>query len=206
MSGSLTDITLANAALALLGEFAIGGFDEGSQLANACTRIIPDATKHLLTLHPWRFTMRKQRLGRRDETPINEWTYLHALPPDRLTVRAMRTAGLPGAQPLLEYEIFEDNVASHSADLWCDFQVWRDPATWPPSFTAFARNALAAELAIAVGAGPTAAELFDRKAYGSPGEQRQGGLLATARRVDSQQQPPQAIADFPLIAARRGGR
>jgi hypothetical protein len=29
--------------------------------------------------------------------------------------------------------------------------------------------------------------------------------MATARRVDAQQQPPQAITDFPLITARFGG-
>jgi hypothetical protein len=204
MSGSLTDINLANEALALLGEYAIAGFDEGSDLANACTRIVPFAVRHLLSLHPWRFTLRKQQLARRVETPASEWTYLHALPTDRLLVRAMRASAQPGAPTVLEYEIFGDDVASHSLDLWCDYQVWRDPATWPPPFAAFARHALAAELAIAVGAGPTAREAFERSAYGSPLEQRQGGLLAQARRLDSQQQPNQAIADFPLVAARRG--
>lgn len=202
----LPSIQLANEALRLLGEMSIASLDEGTSLAETVNLLQDPLLKHLLTCHPWRFTMEKAQLARLSDTPVNEWSYMHAKPAGALAIRAVYPTGAIGAQPLREYEIFQDRIYSDQLELWADYQADRDPASWPPYFYMLARNALAAEFAIPVGAATTAAEFYRSKAYGSPMEAGEGGLMRTAKRLDSMQQPPQAIRDFPLARARFGRR
>jgi hypothetical protein len=178
---SAADVALCNEALRMLGEFGITAFDEGTDQAQTLNLIYDSTRRFLLTAHPWRFTLAKQRLARLAETPVSEWTFIHALPAGMLALRALFPTGAAGAAPVREFEIYG-----------------------PPFFRALARTAMAAECAMAVGAGMSAADLLHRRAFGSPFEMMNGGLMGVARRLDSQQQPPQALRDFPLITARFG--
>lgn len=200
------DIVLANQALRLLASDGIGSLDEGTDVANTVAQIYSTTIRHLLTAHPWRFTLRKQQLSRLVEAPLTEWPYLHALPPDMLALRALYPTAAIGAETVRAYEIFEARVASSQPDVWADYQFEPDAGAFPPYFLALARAALAAEFAIPLGVGAERADLFHRRAFGSPAEALAGGLMREARRIDSQQQPPQRITDFPLISARFGGR
>jgi hypothetical protein len=186
----------------MLGDATISSFDDESDLAESCARLYPTTIAALLAGDPWRFTLHKQRLARLADAPLNEWTHAHALPADRLTIREISASGAIGARPLHRYEIFEARVFSDEPDLWCDYQRNVDPADWPPTFRALARHALAADLAVAVTGSASLAAEMRRVAFGGAGDN--GGLIAKARRVDSQQQPPQAITEFPLITARFG--
>ncbi|MBR0653296.1 hypothetical protein GXW78_26825 [Roseomonas terrae] len=203
---SVPEITLASAALRLLGEVSIAALDEGSDLAETVQRLQEDTVKALLIEHPWRFTMRKAQLARVSDDPINEWTYAHGLPVPRLGIRAMRSSAGPGDSLVRQYEVFDNRVYSHSPNLWCDYQTEVPPGAWPPYFYNLVRNALASDFAVPVGAGTSAAEMYHRRAFGTPSENRNGGLMGVAKRLDSQQQPPQQVTDFPLLAARFGGR
>lgn len=198
-------VTLCNQALRMLGEFGIASFDEGTDQATTVSLIYADTVRLLLTMHPWRFTLKKARLARLTEIPVSEWQHQHALPPDSLALRALYPAGTPGAPTVERYEIFERSVLSNTLDLWADYQAEIDAGLFPAWFQGLARCALAADFAMAVGAGSTAAELFHRRAYGNPQDSMAGGLMGVARRMDSQQQPPQQITDFPLTQARFGG-
>jgi len=201
---ALPSIQLANEALRLLGEMSIASLDEGTDLAETVNLLQNPLIEHLLTCHPWRFTMEKAQLARLSDAPINEWRYMHARPAGALLIRAIYPTAAVGAQPLREFEIFQDRIYSNNLDLWADYQVNRDPAAWPPYFRQLVRNALASEFAIPVGAATTAAEFYRVKAFGSPSEAGEGGLMRVAKRQDSMQQPPQAIRDFPLARARFG--
>lgn len=201
---SAADVALVNAALRLLGEYSVTSFEEGTDLSQTVNAIYDNSRLFILTCHPWRFTLEKQRLARLNETPASEWSRMHAAPAGMLVLRALFPAGTAGAQPVRQYEIFGSRILSNQDDLWADYQVARDADIWPAHFRQFALAALAADLAMAVGAGPTAAETFYRRAWGNPSERMAGGLVAMARQLDSQQQPPQAIRDFPLLTARLG--
>jgi len=197
-------VALCNQALRMLGEVSITSFEEGSEISETCNILYPDAMKGLLCSYPWRFSMAKQRLSQLLEKPINEWTYAHTLPPRMLLLRQLFASDGAYAQPLQEYELFEGRIYSHRPALWADYQQETDAATWPPHFIDLAKNALAALFAVAVTGSTTAADLYHRRAYGTPQEAGGGGLMRQARNLDAQQQPPQAITDFPLIAARYG--
>lgn len=201
-----SDVELCNAALKLLGSESLTSFEEGSDLAETCSALYADTIRALQASYPWRFTLAKQQLSRLADPPANEWTYQHALPPDRLLLRQLFPSSAVGAPPVGDYEIFGARVFSDQPDLWADYQVATDPATWPPYFRDVARHALAAALAVPVTESTDRADYYARRAFGTPGEGGMGGLMGMARRLDAQQQPPQRIEDFPLIAARFGGR
>lgn len=201
---SSSALQLCNQALRLLGEAGITSFTEGTELANTCSTLWQETCRSLLSSYPWRFTLRKAELSRLADAPINEWPYAHQLPPDQMVLRQIFASATPGAAPLLEYERFGDTVLARQPRLWADYQVETDPATWPPAFALLARYALAADFAVPVAGSMTAADWWHRKAFGGPGEAMMGGQMATARRLDAQQQPGQAITDFPLIDARNG--
>lgn len=201
---STSAVTLCNVALKLLGADSLTSFDEGTDLAESCSTIYPSTVRALQASHPWRFTLRKLQLSRLAEPPLNEWRHAHTLPPDMLLLRQLFASGAVMQAPVADYELFDGRVYSNQPDLWADYQVERDPATWPPYFTTLAEYALAAALALAVTESTDRAEYFRRLAFGAPQEAGTGGLAREARRLDSAQQPPQALHDFPLIAARVG--
>lgn len=196
------DVQLCAEALLLLGAAPISGFDDGSASAQIAMRLWPGTRDALLACYPWRCTLAKARLARLSDAPKTEWAHAFALPPDLLTVRALFTANVPGARPLAEYELFDGRLYANAADVWIDYQRASDPDAWPAHLRQLARYALAAEFAMPVTEQLNLADLWHRKAWGTPGEGKAGGEAAVARRIDAQQQPPQVIDDYPLIAAR----
>jgi len=199
---SLADIALTNQALRLLGEYGVQSFEEGTDLSETCNQIVPTTLAALLTAFPWRFTMRKAQLARIAEAPLTEWAYQHARPSEAIFIRAVRPA--PSAPAAEAWEIFENRILSNHETLYCDYQVQIDSAVWPAWFTNLARHALAADLAIAVGAGAEKGDYFNRRAFGAPMENGAGGLMRQARHLDSQQQTPQTLGATPLVTARWG--
>jgi hypothetical protein len=191
------DLALCNEALHRIGEAPLQSLDDGSDIAASCLALYDTTINALLASHPWRRTMHKVQLSRLTDAPLTEWTYQHALPADLIALRQVVTSAAIGAPPLLEYEMFEGRILSHAPDLWCDYQRQTPPATWPPGLRRAARLTLAADLAMAVTGSVNLADALRREAEAAAAE---------ARRLDSQQQPPQAITDFPLLAARFGGR
>lgn len=197
-------VALCNEALVRLGEAEISSFDDGTALARSCARIYPTVADAALAGYPWRFTLTKARLARQLRAPAGEWLYAHALPADLMVLRGVFPSAAATRQ-VAEYELFEGQVYSGAPDLWADYQRGIQPELWPATFRAAIVAALAADLAIPVAASSALADLWHRRAFGTPSEGGGGGLMGQARRVDSQQQPPQRIGDFPLILARFGG-
>jgi hypothetical protein len=198
-------LALANEALALLGETSITAFTEGTELANSCQRLVPDAVEHCLAIYPWRCTLAKARLVRLADAPLTAWRHAYQLPGDVMQIRAAMQSEGPGAAPLLHYEIQGETLLADAAAVWIDYQRAAPPGLWPPPLRRFVAHHLAAELAIPVTNSGSLGQQMQLKAYGNPGELAQGGLLAKARQADSQQQPPGQLRDAVLIQARFSG-
>lgn len=197
------DIEIAKAALVRLGEVPIDSFDEETETARTLNVVYDQLTENLLSLYPWRFTLRKRQLARLVTAPINEWRYSYQLPSDRLTgpYAVFDTASI-GARPLQRYEIFEDKLYADEAKIWIDYQAKPATTTWPPYFVELVTLALASEIALPVTGSTSLSAEMAQKAWGTPSENRTGGQYRQARAKDSQQQPPQEITSFPLVDAR----
>ena len=206
MSNVADTLDLVNEALALIGEVVINSFEDGTDVAATAARIASTRIRGLIGLHPWRFSLRKVQLVPLVQPPVNEWRKAFALPQDMLNMREAFAAGTVDAPRLDRWEIFGQRLLANADAVWVDYQREVPVAEWPPVFRMLVRTTLAADLAIPVAGSPSARAEMLREAFGGPMELNQGGLLAQARRVDSQQQPPQRINDFPLLDARFGAR
>lgn len=200
-----TVLAIGNQALALLGAQPVQTVDEGTDLASTVLAVAPGTLRHCLTAHPWRCTIAQRRLPRVLEPPLAGWRYAYRVPVDVLAVRRLAVSALPGAAALKAFTIQKDTVLTDVDEVWADVQVEPPLAQWPAHLVAFARAALAADLALAITASNSDAELWHQRAWGRPAELGQGGLFGLARRIDAQQSPTEPLTEWPLLAARLGG-
>lgn len=199
------DVSFASDALLLLGAGTITAFPDGGDSSDKATvagNLYPGIRDALLTKHPWRFTMRKAQLARETETPASEWRYQFAWPTDALTLRGLFTTTGLNAASLREFELFNRKVLANVTTLYADYQYDPGEANYPPYFVQLLRYALASDFAHSIVESDSKATFWNAKAFGSPAENGLGGEFAIARRIDSQQQPPQVLDDYTLIAAR----
>jgi hypothetical protein len=198
------DVSYSSDALLLLGAGTIAAFDEGTEKALVAGNLYPGIRDALLTKHPWRFTMKKVKLARETVTPASEWRHQYSFPADALLIRQLFDSAAVNAPPFREFEIFDRKVLANPGDLWADYQYQPDEAQFPPYFVQLLKYALAADFAHSIVESDSKAQYWNLRAFGTPGEGGMGGEFMIARRVDSQQQPAQAIDDYSLTSARFG--
>lgn len=200
-----TVLAIGNQALALLGSQPVLSAEEGTDLAATLFATAPATLRQCLTAHPWRCTLAQLRLSRLTEPPLLGWRYAFALPVNVLALRRLTASPDPGAPALKRFAIVGETVQTDVEEVWAEAQLEPPLPRWPPHLVVFARAALAADLALAVTASNTDAELWHQRAWGRPAELGQGGLYGLARRIEAQQSPAEPLDEFPLVAARLGG-
>ena len=87
-------------------------------------------------------------------------------------------------------------------EIWVDYQFSPNEAELPSYFVQLLKYVMAAEIAETVTDQLTKAEYFERKAYGTPSENRRGGYMRVAMNIDGGSKSAERIEDFPLIAVR----
>ncbi len=197
------DVSICSNALLLLGAGTISSFADGTDKATVAGNLYPSVRDALLVAYPWRFTMRKVQLARLTAPPANEWRYAYTVPPESMLLRAVFDSPAIGASPLLEYEVFSGQILANPASLWADFQANPGEAAFPPYFTLLLQYALAADFAHSIVESDSKAQYWNVKAFGTSAEDGRGGYFRTCRSLDAQQQPPQQLSDFSLVAARQ---
>lgn len=195
-----TVLSLGNEALALLGAQVVAQIDEGTDLAATLFRVAPTTLAQALTAHPWQCTLAQPRLTRLAAPPGNGFRYAYALPAGMLAFRRALASPDPGARSIARWRIVGNALHADAEAVYADVQQEPPIEAWPPHLRAFARAALAADLALTVTGSGNDAQLWTQRAWGA-GEQ---SLLMQARRVEAQQQTPAPMEDWPLLAARFG--
>jgi hypothetical protein len=202
---SETVLALGNQALALLGAQPVLSIEEGTDLAATLLAVAPGTLRQCLGAHPWRCTLAQIRLARLAEPPPQRWRHAFALPAELIALRRLTASALPGAAPLKCFAMVGETVQADADEVWAEVQIEPPLPRWPPHLLAFARAALAADLALSVTASNSDAELWQQRAWGRPAELGQGGLFGIARRIEAQQSPIEPLDDWPLVGARLGG-
>lgn len=195
-----TVLAIGNEALAMLGAQAVAQVDEGTDLAATLFRVGPTTLAQVLTAHPWACTLAQPRLARLVDPPGNGYRYAYALPAGMLAFRRALASPLPGAPSIGRWRIVGGQLHTDAEDVYADVQQEPPLEAWPAHLRAFARAALAADLALSVTGSGNDAQFWSQRAWGV-GEQ---SLLQQARRVEAQQQTQPAMEDWPLLAARFG--
>ena len=200
-----TVLAIGNDALALLGAQTVQQADEGTERAALLARIAPVTLRACLSAHPWRCTLAQPRLVRLDGAPPHSYLYRYALPADLIAFRRALRSGTPGADLLADHRIVGNELHTDETQVWADVQAEPPLIRWPPYLRSFARDALAADLALAVTGSGSDAQLFQARAWGPPSAGGHGGQFAHAKRADDQQAPLEPMRSFPLLRVRAGG-
>lgn len=81
-----SDISIANAALRMIGEDRIESFASGDEAGRILDDIYEDKVRYALRLHPWNFAIKRESLYQTTPTPEYEFSYGYRLPDDCLRV------------------------------------------------------------------------------------------------------------------------
>ena len=134
-------VDIANIALMMLGEEAIGSMDESSPRAATCANFYDHTVEEVLRLHDWNCARCRAELAQLVERPAMGWDYFYQLPVDCLAIREAQDSGGKGGYP---WEREANRIATDMAE---DFIVYTRDLTVPALFDSTLRAAIAARLA-----------------------------------------------------------
>lgn len=181
--------SIVSRSLALIGEGPVSALSppDPTNRARICADLYFPFVETQLLSHPWRFTVKKAQLSRKVETPLNVWSYIYALPSDRLGegLLAVYPSTEIGARPSKDYEIFHDGMYTDLETVVVDYQYRAPENLWPTTFVRFIEVAFAAEIAVAIREDQEARERLVRQAWGPPEDNGEGGLYGSAKKVSS---------------------
>jgi hypothetical protein len=187
---ALTALILCSRALLKLGAQTIASFDEGTAEAEVAANLYPSVRDAMLSSHPWSFATGQGTLARLAAVPAADHRHAYALPPALLRVLS---AGDTGRGDGLHYRIQENRLHTDAEQVTLSWIFRPEEGAFPPFFASALIARLAAEFCLPLTENASRADILHRLA-----EQE----IRHARTLDSQQAPPRAIRDFPLITAR----
>lgn len=139
-----------------------------------------------LALHPWSFAQELVRLTLLSDAPIAGYQYIHQLPVEETIIGADRVIDDPSIPDdnFTDYKKYGSKIYSNIEDLYAVMRVEVRPHLWNPLFVKAVQTGLAGVLAEALASDSKTADRLIREAYGSPNEERRGGLMRAAINAD----------------------
>lgn len=185
-------VALCARALISLGARPIASFEESGIEAQVCRELYPGLRDSLLSAHPWNFAVAQARLPRLTAQPVADFTYAYQLPADFL--RAL-SAGDGRRGRGVEYRIVGRRLHADFEEIVLTYIYRPHESDFPPFFDHALAARLAAALCLPITESTSRAEMLGRAAETE---------FQRAKQVDSQQDVPPRLEDFPLIGARGG--
>lgn len=131
---AVTDIDIANRALALIGEDPITSFDGDSEQARRFSVLYESVVSAELASFPWRFAMDQELLNRLTDTPVGdgEWSAAYQLPP-----KALRVTGVFIDGRKIKFDRYSEFIycnANEDDQVYAEFIYRADEAGWEEYF------------------------------------------------------------------------
>lgn len=204
----LDDLVMVNRALAACSLGSIAAFEEDSDLACQVALLWPEVKESVLGAAPWACTIKVVRLAQLVAIPTDtRRKFEYPLPADALTaprtVRASATGG-----PFQDYDLFGTAIFTDADDLWIEYQAVIAPVMMPTYLRDVLSGAARAVFARSICANNSLSDKFDYETYGSPQEQRMGGLMGKAMLLEAQSKPARPLdggRGGPFLSAWHGG-
>ena len=194
------ETSIANLALAHLGQNQIMSLTDDSATARFCAIYYPQSRDEVLASHPWTFALKRANLSRLSTSPVSQWDYQFQLPADCIRVMQMNGFGWWQAEGQWVVEgrviLTDDQTASIK-------YIYRitDAAQFTPLFVEAVSVKLASRLAV-----PLAGDKSMMQSLLSEYERITG---PKARRTDAFEGNPPIVPAFvnsELVRSRYGGR
>ncbi|NKC29428.1 hypothetical protein [Falsiroseomonas selenitidurans] len=187
---ALTALALCSRALLRLGAQPVASLDEGTAEAEVAANLYAPVRDTLLSAHPWSFATGQASLPRLAAVPVADLSHAFQLPTGFL--RAI-SAGTAGRSRGLPYRLHEDRLEADALSVTLTYIFRPEEGSFPPFFAQALVARLAAEFCLPLTESASRAEMLFRLAETE---------LRQARLIDSQQDTPRGIEDFPLVSIR----
>lgn len=188
-----TAVSIASNALLMLGAQPISDFNEDSDRARLASNLYATARDLLLRSHPWNCAIKRVVLSPDADAPAFGYSYKFTLPGDWL-----RTLSVGDYGNEIDYRIEGRNILADDSVLKLRYIFRNDQeSTWDTMLIDAMTKTLSATMAYGITQSTSKEELEFKKLEMA---------LKHARAVDGQEDPPETLGDFRLLAARSSGR
>lgn len=189
MAGNASKIGIISSALVLIGDSPINSLDDAGAGATVAATLYDSALNNLFSIYRWRFAIKKTKLNRLVEKPLNNFTYKFTLPAD-FSYLVQSSSGR-------DFELYQNELYSNSKDIDIDYGYVADESDMPPWFVSTLELYLASIFAIPITGNATKASF-----YNGLYEQQ----FKKARHTDSAERPNIGIVHKPFTQVIAGTR
>lgn len=189
-----TEVSICTAALQLLGDAPIASLTEGTKRANLCNNIWSTTRDDVLRSHPWNCLQTRVALSPLAATPVGGgWGYQFSRPGDYLRLVAVEDE--EGEQ--IDYEFLGNRVMADTGTIYLHYLASKDVSEWDSNLVNLMIRRMQLELAYPITKSTSLRDALRQEFYA-----KGVGVLAQAKSVDGQENPPEDWGDSPLIAVR----
>lgn len=182
-------------ALMLLGDSPIASFNENTPRARLCANLYPIAKRAILRAHPWNCAQRRVQLAPLASAPAFDWRFQFALPGDFLRVVQVGQSWTAGEDYLIE----GNRILANTSVLPLVYVAECTESVFDSLLTGVMVKRMELDLAYPITKSTSLRESLKEDFY------RKGtGVLAQAKAVDGQENPPESWGDSPFISVRGG--
>ena len=189
-----TDVSICSAALLKLGDKPIADLNESTDRARLCANIYPLSKLDTLRSHPWNCATKRVVLAPLADAPASDWRYQFPMPGDFL--RLMQV-GYRGRQ--LDYSFEGGRVLANVAALPIVYVADITEGKFDSLLVQVMTLRMELELAYPITKSTSLRDSLKQEFY-APAV----GVLARAKNIDGQENPPEDWGESSLIASRLG--
>lgn len=199
-----TDISICARALMNLGASPINSFDTPGDLARFLKLSYPEIKQTIISAYMWECMKVRKEMTREAAAPSG-FKYSFILPSDMVGAPIGCWLDENTNRGTSGYEVRGRRVVSNYERLWVEYTAERPESDWPAWFANLVSAAVAAEIGFMVTDQQNVKDYWETKTYGTPSENRVGGLMGEAMLLDAQGSGNNpGIADSAFIDARFG--
>jgi hypothetical protein len=183
-----TPVTISSNALLLLGADSINSFSEPFDRAKLASNLWPEVRDWLLRSHPWNCATARAALAPDSTPPVFDYAFQFSLPDGWLKTLQVGELGIP-----VDFKTEGLKILSDENPLNLVYIFRQAEGAWDSQLTWAGTVAMAAAMAYAI----TQSASVQNTWFTTLGQ-----ILRAARTADGQDDPPQTMGDFRLLASR----
>lgn len=186
MDMARTDISVCSLALMSLGAAPINSFDTPGDTAKFLKLAYPEIRARVVSSYQWECMKVREELTRVSGA-ASGFSYEFLAPGAMVGAPVGAwTSNEPWVTATSGFEVRGRRVLANYERLWLEYSAVRDEAEWPAWFAELVTGAVAAEIAYMVTDQQSVKDYWEAKTYGTPSENRIGGLMGQAMTLDAQ--------------------
>lgn len=201
-----SDIDVCSMALMSLGAKPLNSLDDPGDTAKFLKLAYPRIRAGVISSYAWECMKVREKLTRLTERPSG-FDYAFIMPGKLIGApAAVYDSGAVGARATSAFEVRGRTIVARFPECWVELSIVKQESEWPAWFFNLMVAAVCAEIAFMVTDQQSTQDYWEVKTYGTPSENRMGGLYGQATTLDAQGSGNNpGLYDNAFIDARFGG-